>query len=255
MYADATAPLLEIIACSVADAVAAEQGGADRLEVVRNLELGGLTPALSLVKDIQAAVRLPLRVMLREEESFFATGQKNIERLCEVARSCADLSVDGLVMGFLTQSGSEIKIAHEVLEQVLAAAPSTRVTFHRAFEQVTRPLIALAELKRYSQIDCILTSHGVRPVAHTGEWPPPWPDRFNGLAELAVAAAPEITILIGGGVTEEMIESLCQEPQNRQKLSAIHLGQAVRVGHSLTGAVQTAQVRHLAQRWNSSKPA
>ena len=46
---------------SVADAVAAEKGGAGRLEVVRALEAGGLTPPISLVKDIVAAVSIPVR--------------------------------------------------------------------------------------------------------------------------------------------------------------------------------------------------
>jgi copper homeostasis protein len=242
--------MIEIIACSVADAIAAERGGADRLEIVSHLEHGGLTPPLALVRDMQTAVRLPLRVMVREDEDFFVADAKKIERLCEVARSCADLSVDGLVLGFLTRRGSEVEIAHAVLEQVLDAASTTRITFHRAFEVVTNPRAAIAELKKYEQIDCILTSHGARPADDTGAWPPPWPERFNGLAELADLAAPEIGILIGGGVTAGMIESLCREPQNRQKLSQIHLGQAVRAGHSLSGAVQTELVQALAQRWN-----
>lgn len=243
--------MIEIIACSVADAVAAEQGGADRLEIVSRLDLGGLTPPLAQIKAIQQAVRLPLRVMVREEEDFFVADEKKVERLCEIARSIADLSVDGLVLGFLTRCDGTIDIAHAVIRQVLNAAPQTRITFHRAFEEVTNPRAALAALKRYEQIDCILTSHGGRPAQHVGDWPPPWTERFNGLVELAAAAAPEIGILVGGGVTAGMIESLCREPQNRQKLSLIHLGQAVRAGHSLSGAVQTELVRALAQRWKT----
>ena len=243
--------MLEVIACTVEDAIAAEQGGADRLEVVSHLELGGLTPALALVKDIQAAVRLPLRVMVREEEDFFASGQKKMERLCEVARSCAALSVDGLVFGVLKQNGkrngNEVGIALEMLEAVLAAAPRTRFTFHRAFEAVTNQRAAIAALKLYPQIDYLLTSHGIRPADLTSEWPPPWTDRIEGLAELAVVAAPEIKVLVGGGVTAEWVESLCRELQIRQTLSAIHVGQAARAGHSLHGAVQSSQVQKLKQ--------
>ncbi len=239
--------MLEVIACTVEDAIAAEQGGADRLEIVSHLELGGLTPPLELVSAIQAAVRLPLRVMVREEEDFFASGRKKTERLCEVARSYADLSVDGLVFGFLKQNGKEVGIAHEMLEAVLAAAPQTRFTFHRAFEAVTNQRAAIAELKQYPQIDYLLTSHGIRPATFTGNWPPPWTDRIEGLAELAVVAAPEVKVLVGGGVTAEWIESLCREPQVRQTLSAIHVGQAARAGHSLRGAVLASQVQKLKQ--------
>jgi len=242
--------MFEVIACSVADAMAAEQGGAERIEVVSHLEVGGLTPPLALVREIQAAVKLPLRVMVREEENFFVSDAKKIERLCEVARSLADLSVDGLVLGFLTTQGGETVVAHEVLQAIFAAVPQTRVTFHRAFEEVTDPLATVVALKQYTQIDCILTSHGGRPDAYAEAWPPPWPERFNGLAALAKAAAPQIEILIGGGVTAEIIESLCQDTQNRPILSAIHLGQAVRAGHSLSGAVQSAQVQALVERWH-----
>ncbi len=243
--------MLEVIACTVEDAIAAEQGGADRLEVVSHLELGGLTPALALVKEIQAAVRLPLRVMVREEEDFFASGRKKTERLCEVARSCAALSVDGLVFGFLKQNGNEVSIAHEMLEAVLAAAPQTRCTFHRAFEAATNPRAAIAELKQYPQIDYLLMSYGIRPAALTSEWPPPWTDRIEGLAELAVEAAPEIKVLVGGGVTAEWVETLCREPQIRRTLSAIHVGQAARAGHSLHGVVLASQVQKLKQRMAS----
>ena len=244
--------MLEVIACTIEDAIAAEQGGADRLEIVSHLELGGLTPPLELVRAMQGAVKLPLRVMVREEEDFFASGRKIMERLCEVARSCAALSVDGLVLGFLKHQGNEVGIAYEMLEAVLAAAPQTCITFHRAFELVTNQRAAIAELKQYPQIDYLLTSHGIRPLAHKGDWPPPWACRTNGriegLAELAVVAAPEIKVLVGGGVTAEWIESLCREPQVRQTLSAIHVGQAARAGHSLHGAVLAPQVQKLVQK-------
>jgi copper homeostasis protein len=50
-------PLLEVIACSADDAVAAEQGGAGGLEIVRDLELGGLTPPLSVVHQVVSRFR------------------------------------------------------------------------------------------------------------------------------------------------------------------------------------------------------
>lgn len=81
--------MLEVIVCSVADALAAEAGGADRLELVRDLEVGGLTPPLELIQDVLRAVRIPVRVMLREQEDFFVRAPKKIERLCQLARSCA----------------------------------------------------------------------------------------------------------------------------------------------------------------------
>ncbi len=68
-------PILQVIACSVADAIEAQRGGAGRLEVVRAMDAGGLTPPVSRVREILAAVSIPVRVMLRENSGFEAGGQ------------------------------------------------------------------------------------------------------------------------------------------------------------------------------------
>ena len=94
-------PILEVIACSVADAIEAERGGAGRLEIVRALDAGGLTPPVSLVREILTAVSIPVRVMLRENAGFESGGEAEIEGLCRVAREFAALGVDGLVLGFV----------------------------------------------------------------------------------------------------------------------------------------------------------
>ena len=60
---------LEVIATSADDAVAAEEGGADRLELVTDLARGGMTPSLDVLDGVLAAVKVPVRVMLRESEA------------------------------------------------------------------------------------------------------------------------------------------------------------------------------------------
>src|SRR6185295_19131267 len=100
--------LLEVIVCSVADAVEAAKGGAKRLEIVRDLERGGLTPSYDLVAQIRQAVDLPIRVMLRESEGFEADGDE-IERLCVSAERLVSLKVDGFVLGFLKDGEVDIE--------------------------------------------------------------------------------------------------------------------------------------------------
>ncbi len=87
---------LEVIVQSVDDAVAAEQGGADRLELVRDLGRDGLTPDLALADAICARVRVPVRVMIREEEPFVASSPAVIERMLAESgpgesRTCQDV--------------------------------------------------------------------------------------------------------------------------------------------------------------------
>ncbi len=74
--------ILEVIVCSVADAVAAERGGANRLEIISHYEAGGLTPALELVREITVTVSIPARVMLRETEPFVVRDAAEVERQC-----------------------------------------------------------------------------------------------------------------------------------------------------------------------------
>ena len=96
--------LLEVIVQSVADARAAARAGADRLEVVRRIEDGGLTPPIALVREIAAEVSLPLRVMVRENAGY-TTSPVELLALQRAAAALAELQVDGLVVGFAAAGG------------------------------------------------------------------------------------------------------------------------------------------------------
>lgn len=222
-------PILEIIACSPADALAAAQGCATRLEVISRFDLGGLTPTLELVREIAGAVNLPLRVMLRESLGFEVNDEAERRRLCAKAREIAGLAVEGLVLGFLRGR----QIDEPLLEDILSGAPNLRVTFHRAFEELEDPIAAIAILKKYPQVDCILTSGGATD----------WSQKRQLLMQCEAAASPEITILVGGGVDFEVIEGL----QKSTGLRAFHMGRAVRVPPEPYGRVDAAKVSRLAR--------
>ncbi|MFN0086621.1 MAG: copper homeostasis protein CutC [Blastocatellia bacterium] len=227
-------PILEVIVTSIEDARAAEAGGATRLEIISHYEVGGLTPDRELVRAIVDAVKVPARVMLREEETFFLSetphAEKKIERLCDLARSFTELPIDGLVFGFL-RGGS---IDHTTLARLLASAPRVRATFHRAFEELPDPLPAIMELKRHSQIDCILTSGG----------PEPWAAKLGRFEQWERAARPEIGMLVGGGTDAEAVDLFSRHTGIR----AFHLGSAVREGHRLDGRVRADLVRRFSDQ-------
>jgi copper homeostasis protein len=222
--------LLEIIVCSVADAVEAARGGADRLEVARAMECRGLTPPIGMVREIQRAVRLPLRVMVRETDDFLCSRPGELERLCDSARALDAIGVDGIVLGF--ESGGTIDEA--TLAALLAAAPRVRATFHRAFDAAVDPLAALETLKRYPQVDRVLTGGG----AGT------WRERCLRLAPLAVHAHPGITLLPGGGIDGDAIELISRTPL----LTEAHVGSAARVPAQPLAPVSASAVRDLRQR-------
>jgi copper homeostasis protein len=212
--------LLEVIACSVADAVAAERGGAGRLEIVRALDAGGLTPPVSLVKEIVAAVSIPVRVMLRENPGF-ETNLEEMAVLSAAARELDALSVDGVVLGFLRNRSLDLASAR----QILSSASNSKATFHRAFEDLENPMAALPMLKNVPQFDRILVS----------------PARFGRLKELVENAAPELTILAGGGITAPSIRKLRESARIRE----FHVGRAARCDNDINQPVDAQRVREL----------
>jgi copper homeostasis protein len=215
-------PLLEVIACSVADAVEAERGGAGRLEIVRALDVGGMTPPVSLVRDIVAAVSIPVRVMVRENAGFEAGGEAEIEALCRSAREFAALGVDGLVLGFVR--GHQLDLAPA--QQILSNAPGMKATFHRAFEELEDTAAGVAALKAVPQFDRILVS----------------PARVHGLEQLVQSAAPELTIIAGGGLDANAIRALRKTTGIRE----FHVGRAARPDADIRQPVDAARVRELA---------
>lgn len=206
---------LEVIACSAADAAAAQRGGADRVELVRDLAQGGLTPDPDVAAEVIERTALPVRVMLRDTADYSASG---IDRLAGAAEQFAALGAAGFVLGFLEADRLDLG----ALDAVLRAAPAIPATFHRAFEALADPLDALEELADHPRIDRVLTS---------GE--PPWLDRLQR------RAAGRLTILAGGGVNAELARRFLQETAVRE----IHIGRAARSPATNDGAVDSQKVR------------
>lgn len=222
-------PVLEVIACSVSDAIEAERGGADRLEIIRDLERGGLTPPLELVEDILAAVTLPVRVMLREDDGYEVQSEAAIKRLCAGARGLSKLNIDGLVLGFLRDGEVDAPLTSRVLD----CAPNLPATFHHAFENAGNQSDAIRALKRLNRVDRILTSGG------TGGWS----NKVARLSGYVEEASPEIQMLVGGGMNKQSIRMIRQATRVRE----FHVGRAARVPSSAIGVVQAEQVRALVE--------
>ena len=211
--------VLEVIACSVADALEAERGGASRLEVVRDLYVGGLTPPLQLVKEIKSAVEIPLRVMVRESTGFETSGEDEVKRMCDDMGSLSELGVDGVVIGFLKDGMIDV----ELTSRILSCTPEMRATFHHAFEDARDKFKALEEIRKIPQVDRVL-SHGDGRVETLATY-----DRVSS-----------VPILAGGGIDAEAISKVGLATNIRE----FHVGRAARVD----GSVNSGLVRMLAEK-------
>ncbi|MBX9366426.1 copper homeostasis protein CutC, partial [Streptomyces sp. WAC04114] len=94
--------VLEVIALGVEDAVAAQEGGADRLELVTDMAADGLSPSAATVAGIRRAVDISLRVMIRLADGFAAG---DVERLVRVAGELREAGAEEFVLGFLDAGG------------------------------------------------------------------------------------------------------------------------------------------------------
>ena len=217
--------LLEVIAETVEDAREAEQGGAGRIELVRDLSRGGLTPPPALIEAVVRAVSIPVRVMVRETEPFEVVDPDELSRLQAAARGAIDGGAAGLVVGFLRDGAVDVGTVRQVL-----GALSADVTFHRAFDETDRPLEALAAISAEARVDRILTSGGA------GDWPA----RLARLNALRQAAPPHLSILPGAGLDDGALRDLA-----RDGFAEAHVGRAARVPSGLDGRVRARRVAEL----------
>lgn len=138
-----------------------------------------------------------LHVIIRPRGGDFLYTPLEVERMEEDIRMCRQLGVDGVVIGCLKADGS---IDIENNQRLKDAAGDMSVTFHRAFDRCTNPMLALEQLCELG-IDRILTS-GQQPTAEQG---------IDLLRTLNKAAAGRIKILAGCGVNENNISKIHEE--------------------------------------------
>ncbi len=222
--------ILEVIATSVEDAVNAELGGAHRLELVRELDAGGLTPSLDFVSEVCEKVQLPVRVMLRENAGYGLSETIALDKLHCVAAALKEMKVDGIVIGFLIDGLPDIVLTSNILSK----APDLKATFHHAFEDADDKRTMIEALKGISNIDRIL--------AHGG--PGNIEERAANLARYAAASSPEIKVIAGGGVDLGNIRTI----RDRTGIREFHVGRAARAD----GKVSVEQVRRLAAELRQS---
>jgi len=204
--------VLEVIALDVEDAVAAEAGGADRLELVTDMAADGLTPPAAAFAGIRAAVSIPLRVMLRLTDGFAAG---DVRALVRAARELRAAGADEFVLGFLDEAGEPDLVA---LESVLAELDGCRWTFHRAIDRAADRDALRKRLCDLPGLDTYLTAGS---AAGVDEGLP------TLLAEAARSGEPgyEPRLLVGGGLRLDHVPRL-----RAADVDAFHIGGAARPG-------------------------
>lgn len=167
-------------------AALAEEGGADRIELCRDLAREGLTPDDRLLADTRAACRLPIFAMVRPRPGDFRAEGNELARMERELEHLVEAGVDGLVLGLLDD---QRRVDARAVGRLVERACGLPVTFHRAFDRVRDPTAALETLVDLG-VGRVLTS-GLAPTALEGA---------DLLAGLVARAAGRIVVMPGGGV-------------------------------------------------------
>ncbi len=186
--------ILEVCADSVQSAVAAQEGGADRVELCSALVIGGLSPSAAMFRQVRENTDLKIRVLLRPRFGDFCYDEYEFRTLKEEVEQFRGLGADGVVIGILKPDGT---LNMEQMEELVKAAKGIGITMHRAFDVCRDPYEALEQCVSLG-IDTILTS---------GQKSSAWEGRER-LSELVRQADGRIDILAGAGIGPESIREL-----------------------------------------------
>jgi copper homeostasis protein len=191
---DSAPILVEACVDSVASSIAAERGGARRLELCDALFDGGTTPSAGMIAACKEAVSIPVFVMIRPRGGGFVYSDAERDVMRRDVVVAREIGADGVVIGGLRRDGT-IDLA--LVRALVEAAGDRPVTFHRAFDlssDLETSLNSLAD----AGVERILTAGGGSTAA----------EGATVLATLVRQAGSRVVVMAGGGVREENVSEL-----------------------------------------------
>jgi|SRR5450756_2193343 copper homeostasis protein len=180
--------IFEVCVDSAEAAIAAQEGGAHRVELCSDLLEGGLTPSHGTLRVARTRLRIGIMAMVRPRGGDFCYSDTEFAVMREDLQAAKDLGANGLVFGLLNPDGT---IDRERTAELIALARPLPVTFHRAFDVTPDPFDALDTLIGLG-VDRVLTS-GQEPGVLEG---------LDLIVELVKRAAGRLIVMPGGGITE-----------------------------------------------------
>ena len=193
-YRIVTRVLLEVVVETVADARAAVRAGASRLELCVDLADGGTTPPSALIREVVAAVNVPVFAMIRPRAGNFLYSASELDLMARQTGEAIACGAAGLVLGVL-QPDRRVDIS--TTRALVDGAGGRPVTFHRAFDETPQLESALDDLIE-AGVARVLTSGGAADAV----------DGSACLAALVGKGGDRIVVLAGGGVRARNVAAI-----------------------------------------------
>ncbi len=185
---------IEVCANSVISAIAAEKGGADRVELCDNLYEGGSTPSAGMIYQVKQQCSIAIFPIIRPRGGDFLYSDTEMQVMLKDIDVARQMGADGFVIGCLTAKG---KVDYEKCSKLIESAKGLPITFHRAFDMCDDAFEALETIKKLD-IQRILTS-GQKNKAIDGT---------SLIAELVNVSGSDLKIMVGSGVDENNIQEI-----------------------------------------------
>ena len=135
--------ILEICLETAEQAVAAQDAGADRIELCANLAVGGTTPLVDEMRLARRLLHIHLHVMIRPRGGDFCYTDSEFEQMKTAILEAKNAAVDGVVLGILNRDGTVDTLR---TSKLIELAKPLQVTFHRAFDETPSPFQALEDI-------------------------------------------------------------------------------------------------------------
>ena len=198
--------LVEIAAHCVQSALAAQAGGADRVELFSNPKEGGVTPSEGTIAVVRDRLAIDLHVMIRPRGGDFYYSDAEVEIMLRDIETAKRLGANGVAFGLVNEDGTvDVKRTREMV----AASRPMSVTFHRALD-VCKDLQAALNAVVSCGADRVLTSGGAATAL----------EGIESLASLMKVAAHRITVMAAGHIRSENVARVVQATGVRE----VHAG-------------------------------
>ena len=194
--------LLEVCVESAASAMAAERGGAHRIELCSSLAEGGTTPSAGLIEVVRQKIKIPIHVIIRPRGGDFCYSADEFESMKRDIVTARQLGADGVVFGVLTEDG-RVDVART--RCMVEIAKPMKTTFHRAIDMTNDLNQALADVVD-AGVDRILTSGGKQNAQ----------DAIAVIAQLIADADGRLAVMVGGGIREENVRRILAQTGARE---------------------------------------
>lgn len=194
----------EVCAGSFQDCLAAEKGGADRVELNSALSVGGLTPSLGSLILAKRETDISIVCMVRPRAGGFCYDETETQIMLGDAELLLSHGADGIAFGFLKADGSVDEEKTETMVELIHRAVGEAV-FHRAFDVTPDPMKSIETLIGCG-VDRLLTS-GQQAKA---------PEGMALLTELQNRYGGQIELMAGSGVNAENVRELMKKTGIRQ---------------------------------------